>query len=63
MTARDPALYGWWLASRASGVVALALVTLSVAAGLAMAGRVSRRPGSRAASAARTSTWRWSASR
>jgi methionine sulfoxide reductase heme-binding subunit len=45
VTGRDPALYGWWLASRASGVVALALVTLSVAVGLAMAGRVARRPG------------------
>jgi len=45
MTGRDPALYGWWLASRASGVVALALVTLSVAAGLVMAGWLSRRPG------------------
>ncbi len=37
--------YGWWLASRASGLVALALITLSVTLGLAMAGRVSRRPG------------------
>ena len=45
MIAPDPLQYGWWLAGRASGVVALALVTLSVAAGLAMAGRVSRRPG------------------
>lgn len=43
--APDPVHYGWWLASRASGVVALALVTLSVGLGLAMAGRVSRRPG------------------
>ena len=37
--------HGWWLASRASGIVALALVTLSVGLGLAMAGRVMRRPG------------------
>ena len=38
--------YAWWLASRASGLVALALITLSVILGLAMAGRVSRhRPG------------------
>jgi sulfoxide reductase heme-binding subunit YedZ len=43
--APDPLHYGWWLAARASGVVALALVTLSVGVGLAMAGRVARRPG------------------
>ena len=45
MIAPDPLHYGWWLAGRASGVVALALVTLSVGVGLAMAGRVARRPG------------------
>ena len=45
MIAPDPLHYGWWLAGRASGVVALALVTLSVGIGLAMAGRVARRPG------------------
>ncbi|MGZ4268510.1 MAG: ferric reductase-like transmembrane domain-containing protein [Solirubrobacteraceae bacterium] len=45
MTVQDPLQYGWWLASRASGLVALALVTLSVGVGLAMAGRVARRPG------------------
>ena len=45
MTGRDPMEYGWWLASRASGLVALALITASVLVGLAMAGRVSRRPG------------------
>jgi sulfoxide reductase heme-binding subunit YedZ len=45
MTAPDPLQYGWWLAARASGIVALALVTLSVAVGLTMAGRVARRPG------------------
>jgi len=44
MTGRDPMEYGWWLASRASGLVALALITLSVTLGLAMAGRVSRDP-------------------
>jgi sulfoxide reductase heme-binding subunit YedZ len=43
--APDPLHYGWWLAGRASGIVALALVTLSVGIGLAMAGRVARRPG------------------
>jgi sulfoxide reductase heme-binding subunit YedZ len=45
MIAPDPLHYGWWLAARASGIVALALVTLSVGIGLAMAGRVARRPG------------------
>jgi methionine sulfoxide reductase heme-binding subunit len=44
MSGRDPMDYGWWLASRASGLVALALITLSVTIGLAMAGRVSREP-------------------
>jgi methionine sulfoxide reductase heme-binding subunit len=37
--------YGWWLASRASGLVALALITLAVGVGLAMAGRAFQRPG------------------
>ena len=37
--------HGWWLASRASGLVALVLVTVSVGIGLAMAGKVMRRPG------------------
>jgi methionine sulfoxide reductase heme-binding subunit len=37
--------HGWWLASRASGVVALVLVTISVGIGLAMAGKVLRVPG------------------
>jgi sulfoxide reductase heme-binding subunit YedZ len=45
MIAPDPLHYGWWLAARASGIVALALVTLSVGVGLAMAGRVARKPG------------------
>jgi sulfoxide reductase heme-binding subunit YedZ len=43
--ARTLESHGWWLASRASGVVALVLVTVSVAIGLAMAGRVLRVPG------------------
>jgi len=42
---RDPMEYGWWLASRASGLVALALITLSVGVGLAMAGRALEKPG------------------
>lgn len=37
--------HGWWLASRASGLVALVLITISVGLGLAMAGKVMRRPG------------------
>ena len=45
MTGRDPVDHGWWLAGRASGIVALALVTVSVGIGLAMAGRIARRPG------------------
>ena len=39
------AQHGWWLASRASGVVALALVTISVGLGLAMAGKLAKKPG------------------
>jgi sulfoxide reductase heme-binding subunit YedZ len=42
---RDPAEYGWWLASRASGVVALILVTVSVAIGLTMASKLVRTRG------------------
>jgi sulfoxide reductase heme-binding subunit YedZ len=37
--------HGWWLASRASGLVAFALITVSVGIGLAMAGKIMRRPG------------------
>jgi sulfoxide reductase heme-binding subunit YedZ len=37
--------HGWWIASRASGLVALVLVTVSVTIGLMMAGKVMRRPG------------------
>jgi ferredoxin-NADP reductase len=44
MTGPDPAEFGWWLASRAAGVVALLCITVSVGVGLTMAGRVSRRP-------------------
>jgi sulfoxide reductase heme-binding subunit YedZ len=45
MSSPDPFHYGWWLASRASGIVALGLITLSVGLGLAMAAGVLRRPG------------------
>jgi len=44
VTGPDLAEYGWWLASRAAGVVALLCITVSVGVGLAMAGRVSSRP-------------------
>lgn len=35
----DPTQHIWWLASRASGIVALGLITASVALGLAMANK------------------------
>jgi sulfoxide reductase heme-binding subunit YedZ len=35
----------WWLASRASGLVALVLITISVGLGLTMAGKIMRAPG------------------
>ena len=38
----DPVEYAWWLSSRAAGVVAFALVALSVLIGLAMANRLLR---------------------
>lgn len=41
----DLATHAWWLASRASGIVALVLVTISVGIGLLMAGKLARRPG------------------
>jgi methionine sulfoxide reductase heme-binding subunit len=41
----EPLHYLWWLISRASGVVALLLVSLSVLMGLSMAARAIRRPG------------------
>ena len=43
----DPMTHAWWLASRASGIVALVLITLSVGIGLSMAGRMLRRPGAK----------------
>lgn len=45
MRAPDPANYIWWLAGRASGVVALLLVTASVAIGLTMASKIVRKRG------------------
>jgi sulfoxide reductase heme-binding subunit YedZ len=44
MRAPDPADYAWWLASRASGLVALALITTSVLLGLLMASKALRKP-------------------
>lgn len=38
----DPVEYAWWLSSRAAGVVAFALISLSVLLGLAMANRLVR---------------------
>jgi sulfoxide reductase heme-binding subunit YedZ len=41
-SALDPTQHIWWLASRASGIVALGLITASVALGLAMANKLWR---------------------
>ena len=40
----DPGQHMWWLASRSMGVVAMALVSLSVAFGLDMSGKLLRGP-------------------
>jgi len=45
MTPRDPTPYLWWLISRASGIVALGLVTIAVLLGLTMSTKLLRRPG------------------
>lgn len=45
MTATDPTGQVFWLASRALGIVAIVLLSLSVSLGLAMSGRLLRRPG------------------
>jgi sulfoxide reductase heme-binding subunit YedZ len=42
MRTPDPLQYGWWLASRASGITAFLLVSCSVALGLAMATKILR---------------------
>ena len=44
MTSNDPTQYVWWLVSRASGIVALGLISVSVLIGLAMANKLIRRP-------------------
>ncbi len=62
MTGPDPGEFGWWLASRAAGVVALLCIAVSVGVGLAMAGRL--RPRSRARSCPCTGRPRsWGSSR
>ena len=43
MTGPDPLDYGWWLASRSAGVVALLAVSVSVIIGLLMANGLPRR--------------------
>ena len=45
MAYRDPTRVVWWLVSRASGILALVLISLSVVIGLAMATKVLRGPG------------------
>lgn len=47
MKSQEPLHVFWWLVSRASGVVALVLITLSVLMGLAMAARVLRPGGAK----------------
>lgn len=43
--AKDPTVYLWWLVSRASGIVALGLVSATVMLGLTMSAKLLRRPG------------------
>jgi sulfoxide reductase heme-binding subunit YedZ len=45
----DPFDYGWWIAARAAGIIAIVLVSASIGLGLAMATRARRRPGMAAA--------------
>jgi sulfoxide reductase heme-binding subunit YedZ len=52
MTGRDPLDYGWWLASRSAGIVAIVALSAAVVLGLAMAMRIApipRRPALRRA--------------
>ena len=44
-SAKDPTMYFWWLVSRASGIVALGLITATVLLGLTMSAKLMRRPG------------------
>ena len=43
--AKDPTVYIWWLVGRASGIVALGLITGAVLIGLTMSSKIMRRPG------------------
>jgi len=45
MTSKDPSALIWWLVSRASGIVALGLVTCAVLIGLTMSSKLLARPG------------------
>ena len=45
MSYTDPTQHFFWLASRATGVVAIVLIALTVGLGLALSGRISRQPG------------------
>lgn len=45
MTRVDPVPYIWWLISRASGILALGLLSLAVLIGLTMSTRILARPG------------------
>jgi len=45
MSAKEPSALIWWLVSRASGIVALGLITAAVLIGLTMSSKVLRRPG------------------
>ena len=51
MRGAQPLQYLWWLVSRASGIVAIVLISLSVVIGLAMAAKVLRRPNVKRAAA------------
>lgn len=44
-TGKDPTALIWWLVSRASGIVALGLITAAVLLGLTMSAKLMRRPG------------------
>ena len=60
MTAAGPTHYIWWLVSRASGIVAVALVSISVLIGLAMAAKQVPPRRKRARRSPCTSSWPWS---
>ena len=47
MNGPDPFEYGWWLASRSSGIVALLAISISVIIGLMMANGLPRKPGAK----------------